>query len=131
MTWRMMVVMTGLSLIMIGTAMPMSNPSPQLGGPLPGLTPDEFARFTQGRAVFSRDFTPATGLGPFFNNTSCAQCHEDPVTGGAGAFNQSDVDVERHATAGGPPPPHGLSAGGGAGVRGRTRTPAPRPRSPP
>src|SRR5437899_9616415 len=94
MTWRMMIVMTGLSLIMIGAAMPMSNPSPQLGDPLPGLTPDELARFTQGKAVFSRDFTPDTGLGPFFNNTSCAQCHEDPVTGGAGAFNQSDVDVE-------------------------------------
>src|SRR2546425_970067 len=84
MTWRMMIVMTGLSLIMIGAAMPMSNPSPQLGDPLPGLTPDELARFTQGKAVFSRDFTPDTGLGPFFNNTSCAQCHEDPVTGGAG-----------------------------------------------
>src|SRR2546426_4767987 len=131
MTWRMMVVMTGLSLIMIGTAMPMSNPSPQLGGPLPGLTPDEFARFTQGRAVFSRDFTPATGLGPFFNNTSCAQCHEDPVTGGAGAFNQSDVDVERHATAGGPPTRGEMSAGGGAGFPvGKNRAAPPPPPSP-
>src|SRR3989475_11860925 len=124
MTWRMMVVMTGLSLIMIGTAMPMSNPSPQLGGPLPGLTPDEFARFTQGRAVFSRDFTPATGLGPFFNNTSCAQCQEDPVTGGAGAFNQSDVDVERHATAGDQPTCNELATVGGPVFREQTTGPA-------
>ena len=124
MTWRMMIVMTGLSLIMIGAAMPMSNPSPQLGDPLPGLTPDELARFTQGKAVFSRDFTPDTGLGPFFNNTSCAQCHEDPVTGGAGAFNQSDVDVERHATAGDQPTCNELATVGGPVFREQTTGPA-------
>src|SRR5436190_49182 len=124
MTWRMMIVMTGLSLIMIGAAMPMSNPSPQVGDPLPGLTPDELARFTQGKAVFSRDFTPDTGLGPFFNNTSCAQCHEDPVTGGAGAFNQSDVDVERHATAGDQPTCNELATVGGPVFREQTTGPA-------
>jgi CxxC motif-containing protein (DUF1111 family) len=43
--------------------------------------------------VFQREFTPATGLGPLFNNNSCAQCHEDPVIGGVGE------EVETHATA--------------------------------
>ncbi|PYM92177.1 MAG: hypothetical protein DME04_16375 [Candidatus Rokuibacteriota bacterium] len=101
MTGRLTVVAIGLSLLLAGAAMPMMRP--RLGDPLPGLTSTELTRFTQGKAVFSREFTPETGLGPFFNNVSCAQCHEDPVTGGAGAFNEDDVDVERHATAGDQP----------------------------
>src|SRR3989442_5998077 len=124
MTRRMMLVMVGLSLIMVGAAMPMIKPSPQLGDPLPHLTPHEVARFTQGKAVFSREFTADTGLGPFFNNTSCAKCHEDPVTGGAGAFNEDDVDVERHATAGDRPACNELSAVGGPVFRQQTTGPA-------
>ena len=124
MTRRMMLVMLGLSLIMVGAAMPMIKPSQPLGDPLPHLTPHELARFTQGKAVFSREFTADTGLGPFFNNTSCAKCHEDPVTGGAGAFNEDDVDVERHATAGDRPACNELSAVGGPVFRQQTTGPA-------
>src|SRR5687767_307240 len=42
---------------------------------LPGLTPDELAAFVRGDVEFGRRFSPATGLGPIFNNVSCASCH--------------------------------------------------------
>lgn len=54
------------------------------GDPLPGLDGAELAEFERGRAVFERTFLPETGLGPLFNATACAECHEDPVTGGVG-----------------------------------------------
>jgi CxxC motif-containing protein (DUF1111 family) len=121
---RIILGATILSLVVTYKAMPMMmNPSRQLGDPLPDLTRDERARFTAGRAVFSRDFTAADGLGPFFNNTSCAQCHEDPVTGGAGAFNQTDVDLERHATAGDQPSCNELNPVGGPVFREQTTGP--------
>ncbi|MGQ0562159.1 MAG: di-heme oxidoredictase family protein [Gemmatimonadota bacterium] len=43
--------------------------------PLPGLTSAELAAFARGDAEFERRFAPATGLGPLFNNASCASCH--------------------------------------------------------
>src|SRR6186713_2802537 len=42
---------------------------------LPGLTADELAAFVRGDAEFERRFAPSTGLGPIFNNVSCASCH--------------------------------------------------------
>jgi CxxC motif-containing protein (DUF1111 family) len=65
----------------------------QPGDPLPGLSAAERQRFDRGRAIFDSVFTPATGLGPLFNADACAECHEDPVSGGTGD------EVERHATA--------------------------------
>lgn len=44
-------------------------------GPLPGLDAAERATFARGDAEFERRFAPATGLGPIFNNVSCASCH--------------------------------------------------------
>ena len=120
---RVIFVAAGVSLILTGVAMPMIRQSPRLGDPMPGLSQDELARFTQGKAVFSREFTANTGLGPFFNNVSCAQCHEDPTTGGAGAFNEEDVDVDRHATAGDQPTCNELSAFGGPVFREQTTGP--------
>jgi CxxC motif-containing protein (DUF1111 family) len=65
------------------------------GGPKDGLTPAELDRFQRGKAVFERVFTPATGLGPLFNNVSCVACHDVPATGGSGF--ESD-DIETHAS---------------------------------
>src|SRR5687767_1667715 len=42
---------------------------------LPGLTPDELAAFVRGDSEFERRFAPSSGLGPIFNNVSCASCH--------------------------------------------------------
>ena len=63
------------------------------GSPLPFLTLAQRALFERGRGVFQTEFTPATGLGPLFNNNACSQCHEDPVTGGVGE------EVETHQAA--------------------------------
>jgi CxxC motif-containing protein (DUF1111 family) len=70
-----------------------SSEAKTIGDPLPFLSLYQRRLFFQGSAVFQREFTPATGLGPLFNNNSCAQCHEDPVIGGVGE------EVETHATA--------------------------------
>jgi CxxC motif-containing protein (DUF1111 family) len=56
----------------------------ELGGPLPGLTPEQRARFEQGHALFRRIFTPEEGLGPLFNENACNACHTDPADGGTG-----------------------------------------------
>ena len=43
--------------------------------PLEGLTAAELAAFAEGDAQFGRPFSVADGLGPIFNNVSCASCH--------------------------------------------------------
>jgi CxxC motif-containing protein (DUF1111 family) len=43
--------------------------------PLPGLTAEELAAFIRGDEEFGRRFAPNSGLGPIFNNVSCASCH--------------------------------------------------------
>jgi len=55
------------------------------GEPVPGLSPEEQARFVAGRALFGRAFTPEEGLGPLFNQAQCSSCHDLPTSGGHGA----------------------------------------------
>lgn len=43
--------------------------------PLDGLTANERTAFLRGDREFARRFAPATGLGPIFNDASCAACH--------------------------------------------------------
>ena len=38
----------------------------------------------RGEQLFAQQFTPADGLGPLYNNTSCLACHNTPSAGGAG-----------------------------------------------
>jgi CxxC motif-containing protein (DUF1111 family) len=52
------------------------------GDPLRGLSPDELQRFNDGRTAFEAVEGVADGLGPVFNGTSCAGCHDVGVTGG-------------------------------------------------
>jgi CxxC motif-containing protein (DUF1111 family) len=63
-----------------------------LGGPVSFLTRDQRRLFARGREVFTRIFTPETGLGPLFNAEGCAVCHGAPAVGGVGP------QIERHAT---------------------------------
>lgn len=51
------------------------NADDLLDGPLPGLTTEESAAFIEGDIQFGNRFTVLTGLGPIFNNVSCAGCH--------------------------------------------------------
>ena len=58
--------------------------APQLkpGDPLPGITPAEFTEFRLGLDDFTEVETVEEGLGPAFNATSCAVCHNQPAIGG-------------------------------------------------
>jgi CxxC motif-containing protein (DUF1111 family) len=60
--------------------------TPLLGGPLPGITPKEFEEFRLGLDDFLEVESADEGLGPAFNATSCAVCHNVPVIGGAGTI---------------------------------------------
>ena len=46
-----------------------------LDAPLPELTETELAAFIRGDEEFGRPFTVGEGLGPLFNDVSCASCH--------------------------------------------------------
>lgn len=65
----------------------------ELGGPLPGLTEAELARWEEGYRQFTRIWKEEEGLGPAFNENSCNACHSDPVVGG------SMTEADLHATA--------------------------------
>jgi CxxC motif-containing protein (DUF1111 family) len=45
----------------------------------------------QGERLFALDFTPARGLGPLFNATSCLTCHNTPSPGGMGVNGLATV----------------------------------------
>jgi hypothetical protein len=54
----------------------------EFGDPMRGLAADEAQRFTEGQAAFAAVEDVADGLGPIFNGTSCAGCHNVGATGG-------------------------------------------------
>ena len=56
----------------------------RLGTVRPNATQEERDTFARGEAVAMRRFTEEEGLGPLFNVTFCASCHEKPVFGGSG-----------------------------------------------
>ncbi len=60
---------------------------PKMGEPVPGLTASELLRFDEGKIRFEQVFTAPEGLGPGFNDDSCASCHALPTTGGAGVLD--------------------------------------------
>jgi hypothetical protein len=91
----MLVVLTAVNAVVGTTSCPRT---PQIGDPLRGLSPEELARFAEGRDVFERTFTPETGLGPLFNADACGECHEEPVAGGGG--DEVEVHVGRHGAGG-------------------------------
>jgi len=60
----------------------------QPGDPLAGLTPHEFEEFRLGLEDFLEVETADEGLGPAFNGTSCAACHNVPAIGGISAVSE-------------------------------------------
>jgi CxxC motif-containing protein (DUF1111 family) len=54
------------------------------GDALPGISPVEFGEFTLGVQDFLEVEEAEEGLGPAFNGTSCAACHNVPAVGGSG-----------------------------------------------
>lgn len=58
------------------------------GDPLPGTTPREFEEFRLGLEDFREIEEAADGLGPLFNGTGCASCHNVPVIGGGSPMTE-------------------------------------------
>jgi CxxC motif-containing protein (DUF1111 family) len=55
----------------------------QPGDPFSGLTLEQQAAFEEGKDAFQEVEDPLPdGLGPVFNGTSCAECHNNPAVGG-------------------------------------------------
>ena len=66
----------------------------RVGDPLAGLTPQQFAEFRLGLDDFLEVETPDDGLGPAFNGTSCAACHNVPAVGGSGILLETRVGYQ-------------------------------------
>jgi CxxC motif-containing protein (DUF1111 family) len=81
---RRFATVLGLALILVVTTVAGSSMSSLFGDPLPGLSDQELALFEAGNDEFQEVETVENGLGPVFNEASCATCHSDPVVG-AGA----------------------------------------------
>jgi CxxC motif-containing protein (DUF1111 family) len=64
----------------------LSGQSARSGAPLAGITPTDFERFRVGLEDFVEVETAEEGLGPAYNATSCAVCHNVPVIGGGGVI---------------------------------------------
>ena len=59
--------------------------SSNIGDAVPGLTGTLATNFMVGGATFQTVYYPAQGLGPIYNNSSCANCHNYPASGGGGS----------------------------------------------
>jgi CxxC motif-containing protein (DUF1111 family) len=68
------------------TAASLAQTRTALGTPLQGITPVEFEEFRLGLDDFLEVEASEEGLGPAFNGTSCAVCHNIPTIGGAGTM---------------------------------------------
>ena len=66
----------------VGRPSPAPAVTPAAGGPLPGLTASQRSDFTEGLEDFREDEEVLEGLGPVFNERSCAACHNVPAIGG-------------------------------------------------
>jgi CxxC motif-containing protein (DUF1111 family) len=77
------------AVVWIGTLLGASAQSPSLpGSALAGITPTEFAEFTLGLEDFREIEEPGEGLGPLFNGTGCASCHNVPAIGGGSPMTE-------------------------------------------
>ncbi len=82
---RRSLALAGLAFATIATStLAQPEVQPLMGKPLHGLSAAELQRFENGRIEFSHILTVAEGLGPIFNDSSCAQCHGTPAVGGFG-----------------------------------------------
>jgi CxxC motif-containing protein (DUF1111 family) len=72
--------------VAIGHIVEGQAPASLPGAPLPGITPVEFSEFRLGLDDFVEVETAEEGLGPAFNGTSCAVCHNVPAVGGGGVI---------------------------------------------
>lgn len=75
--------------VLVLTALHVSAQAPAApGDPLPGVTPREFEEFRVGLEDFREVEAASEGLGPLFNGTGCAMCHNVPVIGGGSPMTE-------------------------------------------
>ncbi len=80
------VLAAGAACAVLAGAVSLAQTRTALGTPLAGLTPVEFEEFRLGLDDFLEVEASEEGLGPAFNGTSCAVCHNIPTIGGAGTM---------------------------------------------
>jgi CxxC motif-containing protein (DUF1111 family) len=73
---------------LLSSGVPGQETTARFGDPLPGLLPAEFERFRVGQEDFLEVETAEEGLGPSFNATSCAVCHNVPAIGGGSLVSE-------------------------------------------
>lgn len=77
----------GVAMLLLLAALSTAQTQTGLAGrPLAGLTPAEFEEFRLGLDDFLEVESAEEGLGPAFNGTSCAACHNVPAVGGGGVM---------------------------------------------
>jgi CxxC motif-containing protein (DUF1111 family) len=76
----------GVAVALLAAALSTAQTRSAPGTPLPGITPVEFEEFRLGLDDFLEVEASEEGLGPAFNGTSCAVCHNIPTIGGAGTM---------------------------------------------
>src|SRR5262249_8206605 len=72
----------------------------QFGDPLPGLTTVQLLRFDDGLHEFTKIETIEDGLGPVFNEASCAACHVGPGAAIGGSNGRLETRFGRIAADG-------------------------------
>src|SRR5262245_63321649 len=77
------------SIALVATALVSAQRAVLPGDPLPGISPTEFEEFRLGLDDFTEVETPEDGLGPAFNGTSCAACHNVPAIGGTSVIAET------------------------------------------
>jgi len=80
--WSSRVALPTAMLAVLTTAVIADHPVAKLGDPLPGLTADEMAKFDEGKDTFQEVEGNDKGLGPVFNEASCATCHSTATADG-------------------------------------------------
>ncbi|MDP3774482.1 MAG: di-heme oxidoredictase family protein [Gemmatimonadales bacterium] len=79
------------------------DPGDVLDGPVEGLTAEELRAFARGDRDFGRPFAISEGLGPIFNNVSCASCHSGDGRGRVeNALTRFSIGLDLALALGGP-----------------------------
>jgi CxxC motif-containing protein (DUF1111 family) len=79
-------IIAAAALVFVGALSTAQSQSGGPGAPLAGITPVEFEEFRLGLDDFVEVEATEEGLGPAFNGTSCAVCHNVPAIGGGGVI---------------------------------------------
>ena len=101
-------VIPGVAALLVIACSDLLTSAPDAGdifdGPVDGLSPTELAAFVRGDEEFGRRFSPVTGLGPIFNDVSCAACHSGDGRGrpGNALTRIGSPDDDMYRSLGGP-----------------------------